>query len=1226
MKKLLFSLFFLLTITAAWAQAPQRISYQSIIRDANNVVVASSPVGIKISLLRGTATGPAVYVETHGIITNANGLVSLNIGEGRAISGRFAEIDWSNGPYLIQTATDPTGGTDYSIVGTAPLNSVPYALNAATATKLRSPVTINGIAFDGSSNVTIPATGAVPYTGATRAVDLGTYDLKVNGVTVGRGKGNIPTNTANGVNALANNTLGAYNTAIGTSALYSNTGSNNTASGSEALLYNTTGYFNMASGYRALYYNTTGYFNTASGSATLFSNTTGGFNSAFGIGALYNNTAGSNNTASGNYALSKNNTGSNNTAIGNQADVGSGALINAAAIGAGAKVNESNTIQLGNSSVTKVITSGTLTAGTVTYPNIHGGANQVLTTTGTGTLTWATPSGGVPYTGAIQAVDLGAYDLKVNGLTIGRGNGNGESNTATGNEALASNTTGSFNMASGAGALKANTTGSYNTASGEGALSANTTGSLNMASGNIALLNNTTGDFNTASGNATLIYNTSGSYNTASGIGALSQNTTGSNNTAFGNGADVVSGALTNATAIGASAIANESNTIQLGNTSVTKVITSGSLTAGAVTYPNIHGGANQVLTTTGTGTLTWATPSGGVPYTGATQAVDLGAYNLKVNGLNIGRGGGNVDGNTANGSMSLYSNSSGNSNTAYGYASLYSNTTGSNNIANGNQSLYFNTTGSNNTAIGNASLNSNTEGVDNTANGFGALYKNTGSNNTASGSRSLYSNTTGGSNTALGYFTGITNTTGTQNTLIGYSADVSSTNLSNATALGNQAIVTASNTIQLGNADVTNVITSGSVTANGVKIGRGAGNVSTNTAVGNGALETNATGGFNTSVGSDALKMNTGSYNIAVGSNALKNNAGGDSNTAMGFGSNASHTSGSNNASFGTSALASNTGSGNTAIGAIADVYAGISNATAVGFQALATANNTIQLGNTSVTNVKTSGTLTAGVVTYPKTHGTSGQVLTTTGSGALSWGNGLPTSVNTGDMLFWNGSAWVKVAAGTDGQTLTFIGGKPVWTGSLPANTVVNPNTGKIWMDRNLGATQVATNITDAAAYGYLYQWGRGTDGHQIPTSGTTTTLSGSDVSGDLNFILTTNPYNNWRSSQNDNLWQGVNGVNNPCPTGYRIPTATEWFLEYLSWSSQNSSVAFASPLKLPTAGYRSFSVGSPLIDVGTGGYYWSSTVNSTGSMHLYFSISDARTSADFRADGLSVRCIKD
>ena len=135
MKKLLFSLFLLLTATAAlWAQSPQRMSYQSIIRDGSNVVVASTAVGIKISVVKGTATGTAVYVETHRKTTNANGLVSLEIGEGTALLGTFAGIDWSNGPYLIKTETDPTGGTNYSIPGIAPLNSVPYALYSANGT------------------------------------------------------------------------------------------------------------------------------------------------------------------------------------------------------------------------------------------------------------------------------------------------------------------------------------------------------------------------------------------------------------------------------------------------------------------------------------------------------------------------------------------------------------------------------------------------------------------------------------------------------------------------------------------------------------------------------------------------------------------------------------------------------------------------------------------------------------------------------------------------------------------------------------------------------------------------------------------------------------------------------------------------------------------------------------------------------------------------------------
>jgi uncharacterized protein (TIGR02145 family) len=188
-----------------------------------------------------------------------------------------------------------------------------------------------------------------------------------------------------------------------------------------------------------------------------------------------------------------------------------------------------------------------------------------------------------------------------------------------------------------------------------------------------------------------------------------------------------------------------------------------------------------------------------------------------------------------------------------------------------------------------------------------------------------------------------------------------------------------------------------------------------------------------------------------------------------------------------------------------------------------------------------------------------------------------------------------------------------------------VTNPATGKIWMDRNLGATQVATTSTDANSYGDLYQWGRRSDGHQCRTSPTTSTLSSTNTPANCNFILAPNSPYDWRSPQNTNLWQGVNGVNNPCPSGYRLPTETELNAERTSWSQNNSAGAFASPLKLPVAGNRNYSNGS-LYLVGTSGLYWSSTVSSTNSRVLYFLSSNAYMNTNYRAFGFAVRCLKD
>ncbi len=189
-----------------------------------------------------------------------------------------------------------------------------------------------------------------------------------------------------------------------------------------------------------------------------------------------------------------------------------------------------------------------------------------------------------------------------------------------------------------------------------------------------------------------------------------------------------------------------------------------------------------------------------------------------------------------------------------------------------------------------------------------------------------------------------------------------------------------------------------------------------------------------------------------------------------------------------------------------------------------------------------------------------------------------------------------------------------------------VTNPQTGKLWMDRNMGATHVASPLSGTSSYGDLHQWGRLSDGHQCRTSPTTTIISSSDYPGHGEFILSNSGQDwDWRSPQNNDLWQGINGANNPCPSGYRLPTEAEFDTERQSWGNNNITGAIASPLRLPPGGGRDFNNGG-LFAIGSSGYYWTSTISGTNSRFLYFSTSNAFMNAFYRSTGYSVRCIKD
>ncbi|MBA4322670.1 MAG: hypothetical protein C0408_07625, partial [Odoribacter sp.] len=133
MKRIILGLFSLLLVCSLFAQVPQGFKYQTVVRDAGGTILASQAVGFRISILQGSSTGTAVYVETFSTATNQFGLASLNIGQGTPVSGNFTTIAWSTGLYWVKVEIDPAGGTSYAEVGTSQLLSVPYALQAKSA-------------------------------------------------------------------------------------------------------------------------------------------------------------------------------------------------------------------------------------------------------------------------------------------------------------------------------------------------------------------------------------------------------------------------------------------------------------------------------------------------------------------------------------------------------------------------------------------------------------------------------------------------------------------------------------------------------------------------------------------------------------------------------------------------------------------------------------------------------------------------------------------------------------------------------------------------------------------------------------------------------------------------------------------------------------------------------------------------------------------------------------
>ena len=307
--------------------------------------------------------------------------------------------------------------------------------------------------------------------------------------------------------------------------------------------------------------------------------------------------------------------------------------------------------------------------------------------------------------------------------------------------------------------------------------------------------------------------------------------------------------------------------------------------------------------------------------------------------------------------------------------------------------------------------------------------------------------------------------------------------------------------------------------------------------------------------------------------------------------------------------------------------------------------------------TGTTTNGTLTGGIVA----SGVSSVVSYTGGNGgkyaaqtASSTGvTGLTATLIAGNFAVGNGTlTYAITGTPSAGGTASFalnIGGKTAtltrsvtqppcgagydiaftYRGAPVTYGTIQGANNRCWLDRHLGASSAATSMYQYVSDGF-FQWGRRDDEHQVRTSNV---LSGYES----NTSPTTNYFRrqpDWRSPSVDDQWQPTNGVNNPCPTGWRVPTETEWNTEINSWPTKNSDGGY-NKLKLNMAGYRWYSNGTEFLSTNQG-YYWTSTAVPNTSTNTYFpnnytskmvvlTSTSASVISDYRGNGALVRCIK-
>ena len=617
------------------------LGYRSLENNTNgsfNTSIGIQALGYNTTGSYSTALG---HLTLRGSTTVVSALGTFSAGSGY-VTGTYSDIllTYSSGSTAI---TYPTATI---VVGAG-----------GTVSSVTLSTTLRGVGFKDTTTIMSVATSSVGGgTGSGFTIRVSTLEAGI-------------ANTALGHQALLYNITGSSNISIGFNSMNTNsTGSQNVAIGGNALFFNTTGSANTALGFNSSYNNTTGTNNTAIGWKSLYWNTTGTNNSVLGYQSLFFNTTGTGTIAIGYQSLYNNTIGSNNVAVGYQS------LYNTTT-----SVSALGTFSTGVGYVTGTYSDVQLTylsgSGAITYPKA-----TIIIGSG-GTVSSVILSSTFSGTGFVDTTTI----MGVTNSSVGGGTGSGftirvssiisgQYNSAIGYQSLYNNTNGQYNTAVGHSSLRANTTGLYNTAIGNQSLTANTSGLGNTSLGHVSMQLNTTGYYNTAIGYFSSNQNTSGGSNTTLGAFSLYFNQIGSNNVAIGYQAGQSLPDNSNATAsnssifigrdtrpslynntneivIGTTAIGNGSDSVTLGNDSITKTILKGNVGIG-LTGPStklhiyatqsgafrlVDGtqGSGKVLISDSNGVATWTSSIQTQLDTKLTAATGTINYLQKVNGVN---------------------------------------------------------------------------------------------------------------------------------------------------------------------------------------------------------------------------------------------------------------------------------------------------------------------------------------------------------------------------------------------------------------------------------------------------------------------------------------------------------------------------------------------------------------------------------------------------------------